>query len=999
MLGMNSFECFAQKNSSPRKNTVKLKTEIVIVNEEGAPLSNVILTVDEGENVYSTDENGKVKLEAKSNSTLLVEADGYNELLVDLSKKTSLTKIVMKEKNDETIYRQDGSFLLSSHFIGARDVVSGNDLMSYPDFSLSNTLQGRLSGLLASATVSGLGNNGSTLFVRGLHGFDENQAIVIVDGVERSFEDIISEEVESIEVLKDATAKILYGPRAANGVVVIRTKRGKINKRKINVAVEGGVLQATRLPNYLNSYQYAILYNEARRNDGLPTLFSDEDLLKFQRSNRADDVLYPNVDYYDTFIKNLGSYKKVVLDLNGGTEKVRYAMIANYLGGGGFEKVGETTKMDRLNVRGNLDIKATDFLSIVADGAVRMDIKSWGAVDNGNLFSRISSLRPNEYPLTIPSDMLNVVQEDDVPCFGTSLKDGSNLYADVKYGGFTEEKQLTSQLNLGLNFDLNKVLKGLRADAYISFDNSNYFKQGQRNVYPTYAFQGMVDNEPTFLKMKNLKLQGDQSRLGENTLSTLGWRSNVAYFFQFKEHQLDAALAYNFYNKGVRGGSQDIKNSNLSLRLNYNYDSKYLFEGDLAYMGSNRFASDNRFFTSYALGGGWIVSKESFMKYSKIIDFLKLKTSFGILGYDRSVPFLLYETAWTNGGSINWGEQNKGTSSHVTSFGRLGNPDLKWESSREFNIGLEAYLLNKRLFFETNYFNEIRENIISYADSEMVGVLGDFKRYYNMGKVRNNGVEFLVRWQDRIADFKYQISGNLLYSKNKILERNEVSFNEYGLNTIGKSTDAMVGYKYLGLLGKDIPVSEAKPQFIGNYQEGDLIYADLNNDGYVDNLDQEQLGNLHPRVSLGIDINLNYKGWGLYLLGVSELGMDIWKKNSYYANYGERKYSVVALNRYHPENNPGGNYPRLTTSSLQNNFVNSSFWIEKGNFFRLKNLEISHKFSFKDNKWIKSLKLFGRANNLFVISKVKDLDPEVLDAGVSNYPLYRTFTGGLVAEF
>ena len=204
----------------------------------------------------------------------------------------------------------------------------------------------------------------------------------------------------------------------------------------------------------------------------------------------------------------------------------------------------------------------------------------------------------------------------------------------------------------------------------------------------------------------------------------------------------------------------------------------------------------------------------------------------------------------------------------------------------------------------------------------------------------------------------------------------------------------------MGILGKDVTTEDMLPQFLGGCQIGDLVYADTNNDGIVDNQDKLQIGNVHPRVSLGIDLDLQYKGWGLYLLGVSELGLDVLKNTNYYFNRGEEKYSVIALERYHPENNPEGTYPRLTTLTGENNAVPSTFWIENGSYFRLKNMELSYTFTFrKNNSVVKSLKLFGRGTNLFVISKIKELDPENLTAGIANYPLYRTFTGGVSINF
>lgn len=529
-------------------------------------------------------------------------------------------------------------------------------------------------------------------------------------------------------------------------------------------------------------------------------------------------------------------------------------------------------------------------------------------------------------------------------------------------------------------------------------DGLYYFRQGQVNVYPTYAIN-MINGEPEFRQMKQLNLQDDQSRLGEETRRTLGWRANVGYSNRFGKHDVAAMLAYHYYQDEVKGDAQDVKNTNTTLRLNYGFDNKYVFEGDWALMGSNRFEKGNRYFLSGAIGAGWILSNEAFLIDCDAINFLKVKASMGILGYDRSTDFLLYKTAWQNGDNLSLGEQNKSTY-HTTQLLRLGNKNLKWERSTEWNIGVEGFFLRNRLKAEINYFNELRDNIIGIQGSAYADVLGNFVSYHNIGKVRNNGIDAYVQWNDRNGDFSYQVGVNITWSKNKLLKWDEVNFPDSYLKTVGKPTDAMMGYQALGLFGKDVSLGRNIPQLLGNYQDGDIAYVDLNNDGVVDARDKKMLGNSYPRTVLGIDANLQYKNWGLYILGTAELGLNVWKNNAYYQNKGEGKYSVLALDRWHPENNPNGTYPRLTTTEGENNFVNSSFWLGNGSYFRLKNVELSYTITNKkENALAKKIKIFGRGTNLFSLSKEKDLDPELINAGINNYPVYRTLTGGVTVTF
>ena len=242
--------------------------------------------------------------------------------------------------------------------------------------------------------------------------------------------------------------------------------------------------------------------------------------------------------------------------------------------------------------------------------------------------------------------------------------------------------------------------------------------------------------------------------------------------------------------------------------------------------------------------------------------------------------------------------------------------------------------------------------------------------------------------------------GNFVWSKNKVLKWNQVKHGEEYRYTVGRSTDAMMGLVAEGLFGKDVAINGHAPQTFADYQEGDIAYKDLNGDKIIDGRDVKELGNSFPRTTLGIDLNVSYKGWGLYLQGYSELGVHTWATNAYYWNNGEGKYSKLALDRYHPANNPTGSYPRLTTTAGENNFRNSSFWLKNTSFFRMKNVELSYTFNqFSPSSVVKKMKVFARGANLFVLSSVKDLDPELLNAGVTNYPVTRTFTGGVSFVF
>jgi TonB-linked SusC/RagA family outer membrane protein len=904
------------------------------------------------------------------------------------------------------VSRPDGGILLKAQEVGATSVIQNGEYGTFPDLTLTNMLQGKVLGLQIQSTVSGLGNNTPDLYIRGQHGMANNTAIVIVDGAERPLVDLIPEEIERIEILKDATAKILFGTRAANGVIMVTTRRGITTGRKYNVTAEAGIVQMTRTPEFLNSYQYANLYNEARANDGLTPYYNSAQLEGYRNSQGVNDLLYPNANHYKEFLNANANYRKVSFDVTGGTERVRYSLVAGYVGSSGFEKVGETPQLNRLTLRGNLDFDVTDFLTVTADVAGRMESRTWGQLDCASMFTALSNQRPNEYPFTMsPEDTGLTSSADGVPIFGGSLLRPMNVYAETMYGGYTDERYTRSQSNFGMNLDLDMVTKGLKAGAFLTFDNYDYLQLSLSKVYPTYdidIYRNLAgDEEISYTQLKKLAVSTSQTRNSTTLQQTLGWNAFAAYQRSIDKHDVEARLAYQYTKSTNQGVTQDVINANYTLRLNYLYNRRYALEADMALMGSNRFAPGNKFFPSVAGGLAWIVSNEDFLKGNDAVNFLKLKTSAGILGFDRSTDHLLYEKAWAQDGNFRFGTTANGVTAYYSTMSRLGNPNLKWEKAVEWNIGLEGSFLKNRLKTEVNYFRELHSDIIGSVDASYGGYIGNFTYQDNMGSVLNQGIEGLFVWTDQInKDWNYSVGVNFVWSKNKVLKWNQVLHGEEYRYTVGTSTDAMTGLVAQGLFGKDVPLSGHATQTFADYQTGDIAYQDINGDQIIDGRDVEELGNSFPRLTSGIDLSLGYKGWNLYLQGYFEMGVNAWATNAYYWNNEESKYSTLTLDRYHPTDNPTGSYPRLTTTAGENNFRNSSFWLKDASFFRFKNIELSYTFDhFTTSSIVKKIKVFARGTNLFVRSSVKDLDPELLDAGVTNYPVTRSFTGGVSFVF
>lgn len=1000
---------FAQdKKSKNTKKTPVIEISATVVNEQGETIRNAEIAANEGSVTYYTDAAGKFYAKMKSGSKFVVEAKGYETQILEATtaigtgSRITLSRASLYSGQKDEITLPGNVLTTKRYNVGAASKINASELESYPAMGVGNMLQGKLLGLMTTMnTGGGIGTILNSIYIRGLHRGDGDGVVTIIDGVERTFNFIMPEELESIEVLKDPVTKILYGPRAANGVILINTKKGERHKRVLKASGEYGVGLVLDLPEFVNSYDYARLYNEARVNDGLTPFYSAGDLAGYQNSTGANDFRYPNLDYYDYFLNSQTNYRKASFELSGGNENVLYSFVGGYTGMSGLEKIGSTPQRNRFNARGNLEVKVNDYVSAAMGIGTAFDMSSGNSLSATQIMSALSSHRPNEYPLSIPTDVLPA-DSTGYPNLGASNTVTDNLYGSLQYGGYRKSQTIDGQLNFGLKYDFNKLLKGLTGSTTLTFDNRFSGTETLSTSTATYSQRWMRDaagqDSVVMIKRKNAD-KNDLITLADGinyrTTSFIGLLTYDNYLNESNKLKVD--YLYNYYLGEATGNSQDAKFMNTVLKLNFVNNDKYIADVSAGVMGSNKFRGNNRYATSYALGLGWIVSEEEFLKSADKIDYLKIKASAGVLPYDAQTAYELHLRQWNNNGSA---RMNNSLNPGRTNISNMGNPDLKWEKSREINVGVEALTFDKKLWFEVNYFNEYRYDIIQQVSVKHAAIFGDFYSYENWGKMLNQGVEAELSYSDRISDLFYQAGFNVVYSKNKLVQGNQLDYPDEYLSRIGRPSDAMFGYVSNGLFGRDADIAASTLQTFGYYQNGDIAYQNLNGDNIIDELDQKQIGNSFPRVHLGVNLTLNYKGFGLYVLGTGQFGFNNWKNSSYYWFTGENKYSVIALDRYHPVDNPSGAYPRLTTTSGSNNYRNSTFWMENADLFRIKNVELSYTFNNKsDALFYKTLKLFARGTNLACFSSVKDHDPEATNAGLDSYPLMRMITAGLTLSF
>ena len=987
---------YAQKRSK-QYSEIKAK----VVDKEGNPIQSVRITVDEGIFESSTDKQGKFSLKVTDNSTLVFDVPGFEPQYLGVSVIKQNPVVVMEKsipyggvKDEvELPFRKT----IAREIVGATSTIDEDAISSSNQMNVLNILSGKAPGLNVSQVPTEPGRSATVLNIRGLsRSATDNAPLIIIDGIERPLEDLTPEEIESITVLKDATSKILYGPKAVNGVLLVKTKRGIKYKRDRQFNIEFGAQTPVRMPEYLNSADYATMYNQARINDGLSPYYTQTDIDGYRMG--TNPVLYPDVDFHKLCLNDHMSYRKAIAQFRGGNESAQYYVNATYAGYGGYEAVGKNNTSNKFNLRVNLDYKVNDWLKAFVDIAGQMEFYTTNYMSADKLFSRLSSHRPNAYPIKF-SDPGNPGTEIYGAMENANLSSSrENIYAEMALGGSKENTVRKGQTNIGFDLSLDRYVKGLSAKAYVTFDVYNYLVVGKNENFSSYR---PIFNENSLIGKELLTVEkkvSDKSRIADQMYRNYGYFGQLSYDRTFQaKHQLKSDLVIFQSRRENLGSSQDDVNRTFALRTNYVYNKKWIAELDMAVMGSSRFTKGNRYGYFPTVGVAWIASEEKFLKDKEWLDFLKIKASTGLLGTDNYFDFFLFESRWNTSQSTHFGpklEEDVNTSTLV----HVGNPDLTWEKSFEINIGAEASFLNC-LTADFNYFNNYRYDILTPTTS-FSSINGGELMYRNYGSVRNQGVELALEYSGNIGKLHYSIGGNTIWSKAVYEKTDDMEGLSSNRKKEGKPVDTRFGLIAEGLFKSGDVIAAHPVQDFGPVQIGDVKYANINNDHHINENDMLPIGNEYPRFQFGLNINLAYKGFELSLSGSGMAQYDIYLNNSYYWMREDQKYSTFVKNYFNPSTGEG-KFPRLTTQQNQNNYRSSSLWMRSGNFFKLRDAMLSYSLpqNITNKMTLKQVKLFVRGSNLFTISSIKDLDPEYIDAGVTGYPFFRSFTGGINVVF
>lgn len=1017
-----AIEIVAQNNQTVKvsNSSEKIMVRGKVIDENGVPLigATIIGTDVEG-TITDVDGFFSIKISLKGSLTISyigyesqkVPVDGKSELLIHLKANTTLEDVVVVGYGSQK----------KESVIGAISTIEPRKLTENQTANLSNALVGSLSGIIGVQRSGEPGYDSSDFWIRGINTFGSNSSpLIIVDGIERSLDQLSAEEIESFSVLKDASATAVYGVRGANGAIVIKTKRGEIGKVKVNVKADYGITSPLKIAQFVDGAKHMEVINAAAGLSGMTNMPYTQLQIDNTR-NQVDPDLYPSVNWLDMITNDYAANSRITADISGGTNLLRYRFILGVYHEGGIIATDDNAAFDsklrltKYNVRSNVDINITkSTLFSVSIGGILQDRHAPGT-DISTLLSSAMETPPIVHPAVYSNGQFPKLANRYNPWVAATQTGYKNDY-------MTQIQSVaTLDQNLGL---LWAPLEGLHAKVTFSFDAyHNYTSNRTRN--PAYYIASGRDENGELIT--TLVSSGDEflgfSKSFSGNRSTY-FEVPLSYSRRFGRHNIEGLLLWNMRSYVDEDASSAIysfpyRHAGLAGRVAYDYDGRYFAEFNFGYNGSENFAKEYRygFFPSFAVG--WMLSNEKFMEGVRDqLSLLRLRASIGQAGNDQissSRRFGYLTTINGNATGHNFGYTNSSSYTGV-SENQFGVPTLTWETATKTNVGVDLGLFNT-FQLTIDWFTESRKDIFMQRKTipETAGYIN--APYANYGRVFNSGIDANLTYNvDFNKDIHLSLMGNFTYAHNSIREYDESagvvgttrahtghSINQnYGLITDGLYKEDDFVNAGDGLLKAGLPTSSW-----GTVRPGDIKYRDLNNDGVLNDEDITAIGNPSvPEIVYGFGFSFRYKRFDISAMfqGIAKSDFII-SGNNFMPGSGQGSLGNILSNvddRWTPEN-PSQNvfYPRLSYGKNENNTQASTWWLKSGSYVRLKNFEMG--YSLKLNSSLRSVlsnvRLFTRGTNLFTLSSFKLWDPELVGTGYMTYPLSRILSVGIDFTF
>lgn len=995
-----------------------IKVSGTVTDEQNQPLIGVNVTI-QGVTGFgtTTDVDGKYTIEMEPYNRLVFSYIGFVEQEI-LIKEQTKQNVVLKEDDatslDEVIITGTG-VQKKLTVTGAVTQISMDDIASTSTSNLTNMLAGNVPGVMAMQSSGQPGQNTSEFWVRGISTFGAgSSALVLVDGFPRDLNEISIEDIESFTVLKDASTTAIYGSKGANGVILITTKKGKAGKVNVDAKFEAAYNTRTMTPEFADGYSYASMMNEALITRNKEPEYSPEELEILKLG--LDPDLYPNVDWQDLLLRNGAMTYRGSLNLSGGGNTARYFISGSYLNEQGMYKVDENIKKDydtnansqlynyRMNV--DVDITKTTLVKVGVSGSLRKMNEPGRAV---NVWEAL--MRQN--PIEIPA----MYSDGRFPTRGVDAD--TNPWVLTTQTGYNETWNNKIQTNITLEQKLDFITKGLSFVGRFGYDTNNG-SNIRRMKMPELYKANKQRNEAGELVFNRIAAEQKMSQESGSSGSRYEYlEAELHYNRGFKDHNIGATLKYN-QNSSIStvGIGGDIingiarRNQGLAGRISYNWKNRYFADFNFGYNGSENFAKGHQFGFFPAMSAAWNVAEEGFIRNNaKWINMFKIRYSYGKVGNDNlgaRFPYL-YTIAGVDRG-YQWADLGYNKSYTGLAYTSLANNNVTWEIATKHDLGIDLALFKDKFGLTVDYFNEYREGIYMTRNyvSYMVGLNG-LAPTANVGKVSSEGFDGNFHFNQKLGEWDLTLRGNITYSKNTILDRDEENaYYKYQLQK-GYRVNQARGLIAAGMFSDYEEIRNYPTQQFGEVMPGDLKYKDVNGDGIVDGGDVVAIGATErPNLIYGVglsarwksfDFNIHFQGAGkssyciqgpsVYAFSQKEIGNIL-------PDLVDGRWIDSTISGTEATMNPNASYPRLSYGGNSNNYRASTFWLRNGSYLRLKTLEIGYNLP---QKWVnkiysKNIRLFFIGTNLLTFSEFKLWDPEMASTTGAHYPLAKTFSFG-----
>lgn len=1005
----------------------KVNVTGTVVDSQGEPIIGASVLVAGTTTGTVTDFDGVFKLQCKPNATLRVSYIGFQNKSVRLEGKTNLTITILEDNQalEEVVVVGYGHQKKES-VIGAISQVSSKDLLSTPAANVTQAIAGKIPGLITTQTSGAPGSDDAQLNIRGRATFaGDGSPLVLVDGVERSFSQIAPDDIESISVLKDASATAVYGVRGANGVILVTTKRGQDQAPQVSLTANWQWQSPTRKSKYLNSYESVTLLEEALANDGLASQYSASDIEMYRKScngelSGLDAMLYPNVDWYDEVLKGSAPAQRYNVSVRGGTKRMRYYASGEYYNQNSMirnlsqDTYGNSSSPGyrRYAFRANMDLFLTKDLTFSVNFGTRFEERYGSNTSESSTYSQIF-YAVNHTPSWLFPVSYEVQNGDDTQTlYGGNANYQDNIVAALTNGGYYKGTNTINETNFILNYDMGWLTPGLSVKGMASFDYDSYNRKNFTRTFATYELNDR-SNYTSADAYTKYNTDGELTYGSSNsTTYKLYLEAQINYERTFGKHAVTAMLLYN-QNDYRYQADLAKRYQGLVGRITYAYDDKYLAEFNAGYNGSENFMSGKRFGFFPAFSLGWRITQEKFMESTKDwLNNLKVRVSYGEVGNDvytvnGTAQRFLFEQKWPQISNDYYFGTTGTTGVYESQYPNYG---VTWERAHKYNAGLEFGLWDGLLTGNIDYFYEKRNDILTeyLSRPEWVGVT---MAAGNLGETKNQGYEIELHHRNKIGkDFSYNIDATYSHARNEIIDMDEPAS-----KTSYRKQEGHPINQYFGLVCEGFVTSEdlADPNFpvstYGDVQVGDLKYKDMNGDGFIDDRDETFIGYSDiPENSYSLTLGANWKGIGFSVMfqGVDHVSR-YYDADAMFAFVSGGKVKQHHLGRWNPSESEAWNLENATYPLLHyaengdHNQRQNSFFLQNGAYLRLKNIELSYTLpsSIIKHVGMSSCRFYINANNLITWDHLDDynIDPE--SNGSNRYPIMKTVNFGVNVVF